>query len=576
MAALAAGLALGGGVLLAPSAYALTGIVATGSGPGALTVSAPAPVTETNGDGIQATNNSPGTSLTITATDVSGSEDGIDARNNGTGTLSVTSTGNVTAVRNGIFAQNFGTYLSVAGTSVSGNAGVVATNAGTGSLSVSMTGTVTGTDGRGIAARNQGPGFNLRINVAGVTGTTDGIYADNAGRGELRVTSTGSVAGTSRYGVFARNSNAGTNLTVRTTSVSGGISGIFAQNSGTGAFALASTGDVTGGNTGILGSNSGTYMTVTGTSASGGIGVDLQNDGTGTLTLSMTGNVTGTSGNGVVATNQVTGSDMGINLAGVTGANHGIYARNLGTGTMSVTATGTVTGTIGNGVAAYNYGTNLSLATASVSGARHGINAVQYGTGALRITSTGTVTGSQFNGISATNTGVATDEIRITTASVSGVTEGIFAQNLGSGSLFVTSTGVVSGTIGISASNFSSLAGELGISAAQVDGQIDGISAINNGSGGIFITSSGLVTGQAGIGIQANNGANATDDLSITADRVIGGVTGIVARNYGTGMITVTATGNVTGGGDGILALNTSGTELVISVAGVTGGMMAV
>ena len=50
LAALAVGLVLGGGVLSAPSAYALSGILATGSGPGPLTVSAPAVVTETNGD----------------------------------------------------------------------------------------------------------------------------------------------------------------------------------------------------------------------------------------------------------------------------------------------------------------------------------------------------------------------------------------------------------------------------------------------------------------------------------------------------------------------------------------------
>ena len=95
LVALAAGLVLGGGVLSAPSAYALSGILATGSGPGSLTVSAPAVVTESAGDGINATNNSPGTDLTITATDVSGSEDGIDARNDGTGALSITATGSV-------------------------------------------------------------------------------------------------------------------------------------------------------------------------------------------------------------------------------------------------------------------------------------------------------------------------------------------------------------------------------------------------------------------------------------------------------------------------------------------------
>ena len=96
LAALAAGLALGGGVLTAPSAYALAGIVATNTGPGGLTVSAPAVVTESAGDGIRATNSSNGTNLNVDATEVSGSEDGIDARNDGTGQISVTATGSVT------------------------------------------------------------------------------------------------------------------------------------------------------------------------------------------------------------------------------------------------------------------------------------------------------------------------------------------------------------------------------------------------------------------------------------------------------------------------------------------------
>ena len=185
MAALAAGLALGGGLLAAPSAYALAGILATGSGPGPLTVSAPAVVTETNGDGINATNNSPGTDLTITATDVSASQEGIDATNNGTGALSVTSTGSVTATNLGIRAINFGTDLTIAAASVSGSTGINARNDGTGSLSVTASGTVTGTSFRGVVARNQGSGLNLDINVVDVTGAADGIYAQNLGRGAM-------------------------------------------------------------------------------------------------------------------------------------------------------------------------------------------------------------------------------------------------------------------------------------------------------------------------------------------------------------------------------------------------------
>jgi hypothetical protein len=272
LAALAAGLVLGGGVLTAPSAYALAGILATRSGPGPLTVSAPAVVTESAGDGINATNNSPGTDLTITATDVSGSDDGIDARNNGTGALSVTSTGSVTATNLGIRAINLGTDLTIAAASVSGSTGINGRNDGTGSLSVTATGTVTGTSFRGVVARNQGSGLNLDINVVDVTGAADGIYAQNLGRGALSVTSTGTVAGTSNYGILARNS--GTDLTISVDDVSGGSkTGILAVNDGTGALSVTSTGAVSSlSNAGINARNevNGTDLEIVVSSVTGG------------------------------------------------------------------------------------------------------------------------------------------------------------------------------------------------------------------------------------------------------------------------------------------------------------------
>jgi hypothetical protein len=285
-------LALGGGLLSAPSAYALTGILATGSGPGPLTVSAPAVVTETNGDGINATNNSPGTDLTITATDVSASQEGIDATNNGTGALSVTSTGSVTATNLGIRAINFGTDLTLAAASVSGSTGINARNDGTGSLSVTASGTVTGTSFRGVVARNQGSGLDLDINVVDVTGAADGIYAQNLGRGALSVTSTGTVAGTSNYGIFARNS--GTDLTISVDEVSGGSKiGIRALNYGTGAVSVTSTGAVSSlSNAGISVHNSsdGTDLEIVASSVTGGgDGILGNNDGTGGLSITATG-----------------------------------------------------------------------------------------------------------------------------------------------------------------------------------------------------------------------------------------------------------------------------------------------
>lgn len=181
LAALAAGLALGAGVLTAPSAYALTGIVATGSGPGPLTVSAPAVVTESAGDGIYAKNNSPGTDLTVTTTDVSGRDDGIDARNYGTGALSVTSTGTVTGLNyDGIFALNY--YASIGNVNIDavddvtgGTSGILVRNYGAGSITITSSGDVTGTTAAGITAQ----------------------HMDNSGT-DLVITTTGAVSGGSR------------------------------------------------------------------------------------------------------------------------------------------------------------------------------------------------------------------------------------------------------------------------------------------------------------------------------------------------------------------------------------------
>lgn len=349
LAALAAGLVLGGGLLTAPATFALTGIVATGSGPGGLTVSAPAPVTESAGDGIQATNNSPGTDLTITATDVSGSDDGIDARNNGTGALSVTSTGSVTATNLGIRAINFGTDLTIDAASVSGRTGINARNDGTGSLSVTATGTVTGTSVRGVVARNQSLGLDLDINVVDVTGAADGIYAQNNGRGAMSVTSTGTVVGTSTYGIFARNS--GTDLTISVDDVSGGSkNGIIAINDGTGALSVSSTGVVSSlSNAGIAARNEadGTGLYIVVSSVTGGSdGISASNNGTGALSITATGAVTGDGGYGITATANINSTgDLTISAADVTGGMGGISASNNGTGALSIISNGVVNGT---------------------------------------------------------------------------------------------------------------------------------------------------------------------------------------------------------------------------------------
>jgi hypothetical protein len=80
-----------------------------------------------------------------------------------------------------------------------------------------------------------------------------------------------------------------------------------------------------------------------------------------------------------------------------------------------------------------------------------------------------------------------------------------------------------------------------------------GMYALNYGSGALSITANGDVTGTNDIGIFAKSGSSffhPTGDLSVTTGAgttVTGGVFGINAQNYGTGALNVTANGDVAG-----------------------------
>src|SRR6185369_16405140 len=92
-----------------------------------------------------------------------------------------------------------------------------------------------------------------------------------------------------------------------------------------------------------------------------------------------------------------------------------------------------------------------------------------------------------------------------------------------------------------------------------------GILARNYGSGALTITANGDVTGSSGSGIYAKN--NDTD-LSVTTGAgttVTGGTSGIHAVNYGSGALTVTANGNVTGTTNYGIFTRNFGTNLTVT-----------
>lgn len=603
LAALAAGLVLGGGLLTSQMATAqTTGIIATGSGPGALIVTAPADILEPSGDGINA-HSSSGTDLTITSTAVLGSLDGIDADNNGTGALSITSTGTVSGTNGqGISAENgslpssyfyynppisygefrdvpgAGTSLTISAAAVSGGTdGIYVKNFGSGELSVTASGTVSGTSGRGIGSLNYGT--DLTISATAVTGGTYGINARNRGTGALSVTATGTVTGANNEGIYASNNSPdGTDLTISAAAVTGNSDGIDARNGGSGALLVTATGAVTGMSSyGIRATNSssGTDLDVSADDVSGGFeGIFAVNLGTGALSVTATGTVIGTSSRGIYANNSSYGTSLTILADEVTGGTNGIQARNNGTGALSVTATNSVAGTNNYGIYAYNdvLGSGLTVSSVAVSGGFSGIQARNRGTGAISITSTGAVTGTIARGIFANNSSYGTD-LTISAASVSGGSDGIYARNSGTGALSITSTGTVTGTSyrGIYAYNGAN-GTSLTINADAVSGGVFGINAINNGTGALSITSDATVSGAANSGISATNFGT---DLTISVAAVSGDSAGIRADNNGSGALSVTATGTVTGAANnGIDARNNSdGTDLTISAAAVSGNL---
>ena len=552
-----------------------------------LTISA-VNVTGTSGAGIRADNRGAGVNLSITTTGaVTGGTEGIQARNYGTGSLAISVADVTGAGGSGISATNGATGVDLSitssGTVKGGTSGINANNEGTGSLTISAV-DVTGTAGDGISAYNSAAGTDLSITSSGaVSGGLAGISVDNYGTGSLAITAVDVTGGANNQGIQAYNSSDGVDLSIATTgTVKGGVIGINADNDGTGSLTITAV-DVTGASgNGIQADNSaaGADLSITSSGAvSGGEhGILVDNYGTGSLAISAN-TVTGTAGHGIQAGNSAEGTGLSITSKGtVSGGLTGILADNQGTGSLAIGAVD-VTGIAGYGIQTVNRagGASLSITTkGTVTGALGGIEATNYGTGSLTISAVD-VTGSDRLGIYAANHGV--DLSIETTGAVTGASYGIQAVNYGTGSLTISAVDVTGASgRGIYAYNgiqaYNSAAGaSLSItSKGTVTGASNGISADNDGSGSLTITAN-TVTSAAGHGIQANNSA-AGADLSITTKGTVKGLMyGILADNYGTGSLTISAV-DVTGTiGHGIRAVNHNGVDLSIETTGaVTGG----
>lgn len=311
-----------------------------------------------------------------------------------------------------------------------------------------------------------------------------------------------------------------------------------------------------------------------------GFGIDTTINGGDAFTLTGTGGLTFTDNNNSI----------------ITGAVNGISADNDG-GSLTINASGTSTGGTGAGIYAVSQetATGLTITANNANGGAYGIDALNSGSGALTVTATGQVTGTNGDGILA-RSGIPSNygflyastgtDLTVSAAAVNGGQFGIYAENYGTGALSVTTTGPVIGAAndGILARNgsfFETTGTDITVIANDdVTGGGDGIYARNFGTGSVSVTATGTVTGQTDEGIDATN-YSYVGNLTVVAAAVDGDSFGIRARNLGDGTLSVTATGQVTGTDyDGILAVSGYfgglGSGLTVDAEAVTGGEVGI
>ena len=331
--------------------------------------------------------------------------------------------------------------------------------------------------------------------------------------------------------------------------VTGGDYGIRTNNQGAGDTVITLDGNVTG----ELGSAVDAKARRAG-------GVDP-----GSMTITTSGDITGVAefdppngaAAGIYATNGGTG-DLVITAADgtISGGWWGIQSQNWNGGNLIVDTTGaTVNGPLGRGIYARNWSSggdgsgnyksgyaesgSVTVTTADVSADGRGIFVANGGTDDLTIDSTdGTVT-SGAEGVEARGYGNS-GAVRVTTADVTGADVGITVTTTGSDGIEITTTG---GTVRSDQNAIVAQNNGTGATTLTIDGDVvgdadgDGAGAGIRVSNGVGVPTTGLVTTPGGT------------DISITTNgEVRASSGGIIARNFGTGVTTVTANGDVNGG----------------------------
>ena len=511
----------------------------------------------------------------------------IDARSSAAGDIDVTATGQVesesgAAVK--ILAVN---SVSVNVASVTGASGIGVTTHGTGSVTINPTGAVSGSAGAGISVLMHRSGdIAITTSNVKVVGGTAGISTSVSGTGSHGISISAGEVSTQRGAGIGAITHAKGDIAITAT---GRVESTF----GTAVIVQA----------GARGVDSNADVAINVARITGATGIDVRTFGTGSVTIDPTGDVSGTVGAAISVSNErggdifvttpnvmVTGGTAGISTAILRTGSHrisisvgrvstqsgeAIGARSSASGDISIAATGRVESTSGTAVmvVAGSSGSvgnaDVAVNVASVAGAS-GIDVTTYGTGSVTIDPTGDVSGSAGSGIVASNTGGGDIFVTTSSVTVTGGDRGISAAivNAGSGGISIVA-GVVTATTGhaiyaktsatadlkivatgrvesASGTAIMASAGSIGflsvadvtISAVTAKGS-SGIDARKYGAGSITIDVTGMIEGSSGAGIYARTHNEGHVSINASSVTVAGGNKGIGAKATGTGRQTV-------------------------------------
>ena len=359
-----------------------TAVAIQNFGGGSLTFSATGNITASgaNTHGVSLTNDSASLDIIANVAGVTGLDKGIHISNSGTGGVSVTASGSIQAnstvvtsgaVLNsggtGIFIQNSGggnvsiTTAGVRGTKT----GIEASTGGQGNITVSASDRVTGASGEGIKLSGSANTGEISVNTRAVTGTTHGIWVKGISDGNVSVTTSGDVTGTSNDGIYLYTGQRGGNITANinrdnvesgTTNITGSSTGLFARSRGSGTINITLTGvDV-----------SATHADAPSIKAigegSGNVNINIIRnvfEPAGQPTVTSSANVHGGSGGVAIETGTVSGT---TNIVLSTGATVGTASgtaitNNSGNSVITLNAGATINGNVelGAGVDVFNF-----------------------------------------------------------------------------------------------------------------------------------------------------------------------------------------------------------------------------